>query len=373
MSERNENEWNANEVIENELNVKDEVAATSALAAAEAAPQIAPVIPEAPTKNSAAIILPWVVAVIAIVALVIVLFNNNSKDGFNKTVGTMDGATFTAADLYEEMTLQGGEEQQASLLDSLMTIKLINLEADKSGAKVSDAEVKAELEKVKEQNGIPSDEALEMALQQSGMTLQGFSEQIATQMKLRLIFEKQSPATEDELKAYFDTNKDHYTTPKQVEASHILLPTKAEAEAVLAELKSGKDFATVAKEKSQDPGSKDNGGELGFFGPGEMNSGFEKAAFALAKGEMSGVVEAESGFHIIKVTDIKEEVVPTYDEVKDDVKQAYYDEKIQNEGLAWMDKVKEDRHYKNLLVKEPEPAASASPEASPEASPAAKE
>ncbi|TFE29911.1 peptidylprolyl isomerase [Cohnella luojiensis] len=386
MSERNENELNdkeqrTNEEIERELeesgavneeptgleldkNENDEDIADNTDS------QVAPTAHEPSSKNSTAIVVPWVIAAIAIAALIFVLLKNPT-DGLNKTVGSMDGATFTTADLYEEMSKQGGEEQQASLLDSLMTVKLINLEAEEAGATVSDADIKAELDKIKTENNIPTDEALEAALQQSGMTLDSFKEQISTQMKLRKIFEKNNPASEADMKAYFEKNKEQYSTPKQVQASHILLQTKEEAEAVLAELKAGKDFATLAKEKSQDPGSKGSGGELGYFGKGQMNAGFEEAAFKLAKGEMSGVVEAESGFHIIKVTDIKEAVTPTYDEVKDKVKQGFYDEKIQAEGQAWMEQAKKDRNFKNLLTKEPEPTASASAGASPEATPEA--
>lgn len=322
----------------------------------------------AATKNSSAIIVPWVVAVIAIVALVFVLVRNPLGDSLNKTVGSMDGATYKTIDLYNEMSKQMGEDQQGSMLDNLMTIKLIELEATKAGAVVSETEIQAEIDIIKKSNNFATDADFEAALQQSNMTLESFKEQISTQKKLRKIFEKNKPVTEEDLKAYYEANPDKFaTTPKQVQASHILLPTKEEAEAVLAELKAGKDFATLAKEKSQDPGSKDKGGDLGFFGMGQMNEGFETAAFAMKKGEMSEVVEAESGFHIIKVTDIKEAVVPAYDEVKDKVKELYFDEKIQVEGQAWIETVKKERNYKNLLVKEPEPAATATASGSPAA------
>lgn len=317
--------------------------------------------PTSPGSNRSALVVPWIIAAIAIAALVFVLLRNPSDSEFNKTVGEMDGATFKTSDLYTEMTKQMPEGQEASMLDSLMTLKLIELEAASAGVDVKDADLQAELDKIKKNFG--SDEEFEAALQQNQMTLEALSDQIKTQMKLRQIFEKQNPVSEDDLKAYYDKNKDKFaTTPKQVTASHILLATKEEAEAVLAELKAGKDFATLAKAKSQDPGSKDKGGELGSFGRGEMNAGFEEAAFSLAKGQMSEVVEAESGFHIIKVTDVKEAVIPTYDEIKADVKLTYFDEKIQTEGEAWMDNAKKERNYKNLLIEE-EPAASASPTA----------
>jgi foldase protein PrsA len=373
MSERNEKENLNNETIENEIeneqidseliedeiendNEADEQEQQELLVNKSANEQGEPAAP----TNSSAIIVPWVVAAIAIIALVFVLFFKPSGDDLNKTVGSMDGATYKTIDLYNEMSKQMGEDQQGSMLDNLMTLKLIELEASKAGVVVSETEIQTEIDNIKKSNNFATDADFEAALKQSNLTLESFKEQISTQMKLRKIFEKNSPASEDDLKAYYDSNIDTFaTTPHQVKASHILLTTKEEAEAVLAELKAGKDFATLAKEKSTDTGSAENGGDLGFFGKGKMNEGFETAAFALKKGEMSGVVEAESGFHIIKVTDIKEAVVPAYDKIKDNVRQTYFDEKIKADGQAWMEKVKKERNYKNLLVKEPDPAATA--------------
>jgi foldase protein PrsA len=314
-------------------------------------------------RNSSALIAPWVITVIAIAALIFVLVRNPSGS-MNETVGKMDGATFTTADLYTEMSKQMGKDQQGSMLDNIMTLKLIDLESVKAGVVVTDAEFQQELDKIKKSFG--TEEEFTAALQQYNMTLDTLKEQVSTQLKLRKIIEKQNPAKEEDLKAYYDKNKENFaTTPHQVRASHILLPTKAEAEAVLAELKAGKDFATLAKAKSTDPGSKDNGGDLNFFSKGQMNPEFEAAAFALKKGEMSGVVEApDSGFHIIKVTDIIEAVIPPYDTIKEEVKTAYYDEKMQVDGQTWMDKVKKERNYVNLLI----PAASAPAASAPAAS-----
>ncbi|WP_373230462.1 peptidylprolyl isomerase [Cohnella sp.] len=366
-NEEQEEELIENEQIENELEYREqpELQEQRELLGNESANKNAEK-PAAPAQSGSSLIVPWVIAIIAIAALFFVLIRNPSGGGLNETVGKMDGATFKTADLYTEMTKQMPEGQQASILDSLMTIKLIDLEASKAGVFIEEADLQAEMDKIKKNFG--TEEEFSAALQQSGMTLDALSEQIKTQMKLRQIFEKQTPVTEDDLKAYYETNKENFaTSPKQVQASHILLATQEEAEAVLAELKAGKDFATLAKAKSQDPGSKDNGGELPLFGRGEMNAGFEEAAFALAKGQMSEVVQAESGFHIIKVTDVKEAVIPAYDEIKDEVKQTFFDEKIQTEGEAWMNKAKKERNYKNLLTEEPEPTSSASPSASPQA------
>ncbi|MFQ6058820.1 MAG: peptidylprolyl isomerase [Anaerolineae bacterium] len=91
------------------------------------------------------------------------------------------------------------------------------------------------------------------------------------------------------------------TTEQQVHVRHILVETKEEAERVLERLKQGEDFATLAQELSQDPGSKDKGGDLGWFPRGQMAPEFDEVAFTLPPGGTSEVVQTASGFHIIQV------------------------------------------------------------------------
>ncbi|QTH44753.1 peptidylprolyl isomerase [Cohnella sp. LGH] len=330
----------------------------------------------APARSSSAVIVPWVIAVIAIAALVFVLIRNTSGGTSNEAIGQLDGYTINKTDFYDEMKDRVGEDQISALVDEIAQTKIIELESEKAGIKINDEDMKNEIENFKKAYGFETDEDMSAALTQAGFTLEDFKEkQIMPTLKIKLLFENKHPVTEEELKTYFEDKKDSTfaTTPKEIKASHILVNTKEEAEAVLAELKGGKDFANLAKEKSQDPGSKAEGGDLGFFGRGVMNQRFETAAFALAKGETSEVVEADNGFHIIKITDIKEAVVPEYDTVKADVKKAYYEEKMGTEATTWLETLKKDRNYKNLIAKEPEAASpTASATASPEASPSAQ-
>jgi peptidyl-prolyl cis-trans isomerase C len=103
---------------------------------------------------------------------------------------------------------------------------------------------------------------------------------------------------------------------QEVRARHILVPTEDEAKAIEVQLKGGADFATLAKEKSKDPGGAQNGGDLGYFTKDQMVPEFADAAFKLDKGQISDPVHTQFGWHIIKVEDKRIKPTPTYDEVK---------------------------------------------------------
>ncbi len=123
----------------------------------------------------------------------------------------------------------------------------------------------------------------------------------------------QLAVTDAEIKSWYDGHKDRYVQPEERRASHILIASeklgkdkaKTKAEALLAEIrKTPTAFAELAKKNSDDPGSASKGGDLGYFGRGTMVKSFEDAAQSLKEGEISGVVESDFGFHIIKLTGI---------------------------------------------------------------------
>ena len=119
---------------------------------------------------------------------------------------------------------------------------------------------------------------------------------------------------EAEHKVYDEAVK-QMPTEEEVHARHILVPTEDEAKAVLADLKKGADFATVAKEKSKDPAAAE-GGDLGYFTKDQMVPEFSTVAFKLGKGELSDPVKTQFGWHIIKVEDKRTKPTPTFDQVK---------------------------------------------------------
>jgi parvulin-like peptidyl-prolyl isomerase len=130
-----------------------------------------------------------------------------------------------------------------------------------------------------------------------------------------------NPITDEERQAYYDENPDYWVRPMTMQASHILLLDSehtqerlAEIEAILERINNGEDFAVLAMEYSEDEGSAANGGDLGSFSQGEMVAPFEEAAMALEIGEVSGIVETDYGYHIIKLTGRTEASISTLEE-----------------------------------------------------------
>lgn len=130
--------------------------------------------------------------------------------------------------------------------------------------------------------------------------------------------------SDEDAKAYYEEHKSKFGTAEQRLARHILVQgkgseAKAKAEQLLAQLKSGADFAELAKTSSDDTFSGQEGGKLDWFERGVMDPAFEEAAFALQKGDISDVVESDFGYHIIKLDDIKAPQVKAFADVRDEI------------------------------------------------------
>jgi peptidyl-prolyl cis-trans isomerase D len=132
-----------------------------------------------------------------------------------------------------------------------------------------------------------------------------------------------------DIQRYYNDNIQQYQTPEQIRASHILLNTEGkdkaavrkQMEGLLAQAKGGADFAELARKVSEDPGSKENGGDLDYFSRGRMVPEFEQAAFALEPGQVSGIVETQYGFHLIKLADKRAGSTRTLDEVRSQIQE----------------------------------------------------
>jgi peptidyl-prolyl cis-trans isomerase C len=138
--------------------------------------------------------------------------------------------------------------------------------------------------------------------------------------------------TDDAMHKVYDDAVKQMGNEQEVHARHILVPTEDEAKAIEAELKKGADFATLAKEKSKDPGAAE-GGDLGYFTKDQMVPEFADVAFKLDKGQISDPVKTQFGWHIIKVEDKRTKPTPTFDEVKPQL-ESYVAHRAQSDLVA---------------------------------------
>ena len=160
--------------------------------------------------------------------------------------------------------------------------------------------------------------------------------------------------SENEVKAYYDNHKDEYQTPEMVRARHILFlvdaastvdakkSVYAKAEETLKKIKGGEDFAKLASELSGDPSSKPKGGDIGFVTKGKTVKPFEDALFSLKTGEISGVIETQFGYHIIKAEEKKDAAVEPFETVKEKVRQKIMQERAKSAVTAFVDKAMKD-------------------------------
>ncbi|MCM3787815.1 peptidylprolyl isomerase [Domibacillus indicus] len=253
-----------------------------------------------------------------------------------ETIAEVGGTKITKDDLYDSLVKMYG----ADAAESLIADKIVEKEAAKEKVQVTDKEIQEELDATIESYG--GEEAYKSALESSGMTEADMKEEIKVYLETVKLLEPRIEITDEEIETYFNENKDTFATSEQVEASHILVDDEATAKEVAAKLADGEDFAALAKEYSTDTTSAENGGELGYFGTGEMTGEFEKAAFAMEIGEISEPVKTDYGYHIIKVTGKKEAKAANLEDSKEEIKETLKQEKMSSEYTTWLEEKKED-------------------------------
>lgn len=299
-------------------------------------------------KNKRAI--SYVVLLVLLVGVITITgcsAEGESSDKSNgEVVAEVNGEKIDKEELYDLMLKQNGPQ----ILDALIVQKIVDFEMEKQKIEVSDEDVKAELDKMKERYG--GEDSFNMALVQSGITEEDMKEDLKMNLKLKTLVEPYIEISEEDMKNYFEENKENFGEPEQVKASHILVDSEETAAEVKDKLKDGKDFAELAKEYSTDPGSKENGGELGYFGRGQMVPEFEESAFNLEVDEISEPVMSTHGYHIIKVQDKKAEKKATFENTKEDIKDILLDEQMGEAYQKWYQEVYEDYEIKNYLIEE---------------------
>ena len=248
------------------------------------------------------------------------------------------------------------------VLEHLINFELLYQESKKEGIQIDEKVLNERYANWKKQ--IPSQEALNEFLKKLNLSETGFKDKfkmdLAVQQFIEKKFGQKALVSDQESKAFYDSHPDFFKIPEQVRASHILIKVDSKADAaqkaaarkkiedIQKQLKNGEDFSELAKKVSDCP-SKDKGGDLGYFSRGQMVKPFEDVAFSLKPGEVSGIVETEFGFHIIKVTDKKPETILAYEQVKDRLAARLKEDKVEKEIGLYLEKLKKDAKIERYL------------------------
>jgi len=294
---------------------------------------------------------------------------------------------------------QGLNEQQLNLLkkrfraqalDALIQDRLVKADAQKRKIVVTEKDLDEAVEKMVqialERNHMTREELAREIQKSQGISLEeslnrfkktpGFRQTVLVEKVLKTLFGKELQVNEKEMKKYYEDNKEKFHQQALVRASHILAatidtstrePLSQEEQAaalkkikkVQAELKKpGADFAALAKEYSDGP-SKVRGGDLNYFPrKGAMVEPFAEAAFKLKVGEVSDIVKTPFGYHLIKVTDRKDEKQLTYEEVKDQIREQLEKGKKQEVMQKYVAALKKKAKIVYPKGKEPKPSVS---------------
>jgi peptidyl-prolyl cis-trans isomerase C len=221
----------------------------------------------------------------------------------------------------------------------MIRLEVVRQEAERVGVRVGERELTQRIQQIRAQ--FPGDAEYRQALQQNNLTEESLREQLEAQLVAEALVPRvaaAAPATEEEIRAAYGTG----AAFEEIKVRHILFlvqgtdeaAARNKAEAALAQLNRGADFATIARQQSEDPGSKESGGDLGTVTrEAQFDETFKNAAFALKAGQTSGLVRTQFGFHIIRV-DARS--AKTLEEVRAQLAQQINDTKGQQSFQQWL-------------------------------------
>jgi peptidyl-prolyl cis-trans isomerase C len=320
----------------------------------------------------------WAIRLTIITAFVLASFSafGQETEPVIDPVALVNGVKITDKEYQRELNLhlqqaaqQGGQipdlmlpKIKTDILNNLIDRELLYQESQKKNATIDAEEVNNQLKSIKDR--FPSQAEFENTLGQLDLTEADVKSQLERNIAIRNLIDKtvtqKINVSDEETKAFYEANPNLFKQSEQVKASHILIKVdpgatdtqKAQARIEIVQikqkLKNGQDFAAFAKEYSQGPSSV-NGGDLGFFGRGQMVKPFEDAAFALKPNEVSDIVETRFGYHLIKVVDKKPGGMMTYAEVKDQIGRRLKRKKIEQEAKLYIENLKKDAKIEKYI------------------------
>lgn len=283
-----------------------------------------------------------------------------------------------AAQLPPAFVEQYKKQLRQQVLEKMIVERLLDEKVKAVGIVATEEEVIDQLEKMASAQKPPlSLEDFKALVKAYGQSFDEVKRQIQRGLGYQKLMEAQwagrIKVTEDDAKKHYSENTKQFEMPEQVRASHILIAlpqvkpdttdpntdpneakakAKTKAEGLLKQVKGGADFAELARANSDCPSSK-QGGDLNFFGRGQMTPAFEKAAFELKVGQVSGIVETKFGYHIIKVTDHKDPNVIAFEQAKGDIMKGLTQEKQGELAKEYIDSLKAEANIVYPAGKEP--------------------
>jgi len=251
---------------------------------------------------------------------------------------------------------------QQKAVDELIKQRVLFKAAADAGLAPAEGEVQQAMAQMRGQ--FPDSMAFRQALQQQGMSesdlARGWTIDSAIRRYVQTNIQDTVQVTPEQAETYFHSHTEEFMRPEQVRARHILVrvgegapPEQVEqartrAEGLLNQVRHGGDFARIATENSDD-GSRQNGGDLDYFQRGQMVPPFDSAAFALAPGEVSGLVRSQFGFHIIRVEDKRPAGPMAYEEVQPRLMQYLYQRRITQRVESLVEELKAKAKIKRKI------------------------
>ncbi len=269
---------------------------------------------------------------------------------------------------YQQRLAAGGRTPDAQqvqalkkqVMEGIIARELLHQQSEKLGIKIEEKAVKEQLDAIKKQ--FPKNEDFTQSLAKVGLTENKLTSQIKKEMAIKELIDKELMekivVEGKDSKKFYDENPDLFIRPAQVKASHILIKVdpgaddtqketaKNKIKGIQARLSGGEDFAGLAKTSSQCPSSA-KGGDLGYFGPGQMVKPFEEATLAMTPGSVSDIVETQFGYHLIKVTDKRPEKPMSYEEAREGLEKQMKQQKFQQQIVLYVEDLKKDAKIVN--------------------------
>jgi parvulin-like peptidyl-prolyl isomerase len=229
-----------------------------------------------------------------------------------------------------------------ALVRSLVEQAQFEIAAEELDVTVTDEELEKRLDELKQQFFDGDEQKYKEELEKQGLTEEQVLKDLRTRMLSEKVFEKvtsEVEVTDADIQAYYEENKSQFETPASREVRHILVKSKAKADDIHAQLENGGNFAKLAKQFSEDPASKNEGGKF-TAQKGATVAPFDKVAFELKTGELSEPVKTQFGWHIIEaVGDIEEATTQPLSEVEESISTTLLEEKKNARINEWIEEL----------------------------------